>query len=252
MIMKHLSVVIPCFDEMTNLQKNVLEKVERFLRKKEYEYEVIVVDDGSTDGSIEFLEEFVKKNPRFRLLKGEHLGKAGAVTKGMLEAKGKYRIFADMDQATPIQEIDALLPYLETGEFDIAIGSRISSHKGYPWSRLILHEGMIITRKVVVGLSDLRDTQCGFKMFTSEAAEKLFEKVNTLHHGFSKISGSAVTAGFDVELLKIATKMGYKIKEVPVDWLYVETRRVSPLKDSIEAIWYLIQIRLNDLRGYYK
>src|SRR5947209_5063199 len=106
-----LSVVIPCYDEMANLQKGVLEKVKNFLDKKKFSFEVIVVDDGSTDGSVEFLKEFVKANRHFRLLQNAHFGKAGAVTKGMLEAKGERVLFTDMDQATPIEEIDKLLPF---------------------------------------------------------------------------------------------------------------------------------------------
>src|SRR3989344_647367 len=107
----YLSVVIPSFDEMANLQKGILDKVEHFLGRKKYKYEVIISDDGSTDGSAEFVEKFVKESHNFRLLKNSHLGKAGAVTKGMLEARGKFRLFMDMDQATPIEEIDKLLPY---------------------------------------------------------------------------------------------------------------------------------------------
>src|SRR5579872_6210259 len=105
-----LSVVIPSFDEMANLQKGVLDKVKSFLEKQKYAYEVIVVDDGSKDGSDSFVEKFTKTNKAFSLLKNSHTGKAGAVTAGVLHAKGKYILFTDMDQATPIEEIDKLLP----------------------------------------------------------------------------------------------------------------------------------------------
>ena len=246
-----LSVVIPSYNEMANLQKGVLEKVRAYLDKKGFLYEVIIVDDGSNDGSIAFVEHFTKEHNEFRIIKNKHLGKAGAVTSGMLSAKGEYAIFADMDQATPIEEIDKLLPFVREKGYDIAIGSRSNGNLGYPWSRIILHEGMMTVRKMIVGLSDLEDTQCGFKMFTKDAAQTLFEKMNTFHHGFASISGSSVTAGFDVELLFLAEKMGYKIKEVPVQWLYVETRRVNPIKDSIDAVEYLLRIRLNHLQGKY-
>src|SRR5579872_7226254 len=113
-----LSVVIPCFDEMGNMQKGVLDKVKSFLDKKKYSYEVIVVDDGSKDGSEQFVEKFTKENKNFSLITNPHLGKAGAVTTGILEAKGKYILFTDMDQATPIEEVDKLLPYFEKG-YDI-------------------------------------------------------------------------------------------------------------------------------------
>src|SRR3989338_10262548 len=96
-----LSVVIPSYDEMANLQKGVLDKVEHFLNRKKYTYEVVIVDDGSKDGSAEFVKRFVKDNKKFRLIKNPHLGKAGTVTSGVLNAKGEYILFTDMDQATP-------------------------------------------------------------------------------------------------------------------------------------------------------
>jgi dolichyl-phosphate beta-glucosyltransferase len=246
-----LSVVIPSYDEMANLQKGVLDKVEHFLNKKQFPYEVIVVDDGSVDGSVDFVRKFSASNPNFRLIENAHLGKAGAVTTGVLESRGDYVLFSDMDQATPIEEIDKLLPYFDKG-FDIVIGSRKSQRKGSPWTRKLMAKGMVILRTLLVGIHGISDTQCGFKMFKKEPAQKLFSKINKLHNNFQKVSGSSVSAGFDVELLYIAENMGYKIKEVPVDWLYVETRRVNPVKDSIAGVIDLIRIKLKDLRGEYR
>ena len=245
-----LSVVIPSYNEMANLQKGVLDKVGRFLEKQKFEYEVIVVDDGSTDGSIEFVEGFAKDNPKLKLLKNSHTGKAGAVSAGMLKAEGEYVLFTDMDQATPIEELNKLLPFKE--QFDIVIGSRNSQRKGAPWTRALMGKGMIFLRTIIVGLRGITDTQCGFKLFKHEVAQELFSRLSNLHHGYKKISGSSVKAGFDVELLLLAQKMGYGIKEVPVDWLYVETRRVSPIKDSLEAVDDLIRIKLSDVAGKYK
>lgn len=245
-----LSIVIPSFDEMANLQKSVLDKVAHFLEKKKYTYEVIIVDDGSTDGSIEFAENFVKTNPCFRLIKNQHLGKAGAVTTGVLQSVGEYVLFTDMDQATPIEEVENLLSCFKEG-FDIVIGSRSTRRKGSPWTRLVMARGMILLRSILVGLNGITDTQCGFKMFRQAVAQKLFAKVQKLHNGFSQIHGSNVAAGFDVELLYLAQKMGYTIKEVPVNWLYVETRRVNPLTDSIEGFFDLLRIKWNDLQGKY-
>ncbi|MDO8582917.1 MAG: glycosyltransferase [bacterium] len=245
-----LSVVIPSYDEMVNLQKGVLDKVEQFLNKKKWSYEVIVVDDGSKDGSVEFVKKFAQNNSNFKLIENPHLGKAGAVTAGVLNSKGDYVLFADMDQATPIEEVDKLLPYFDSG-YDIVIGSR-KQRKGAPWTRRLMAKGMILFRSLIVGISEISDTQCGFKMFTKEAAKKLFTRVGEIHSRSERISGSSVSAGFDVELLYIAKVLGYKIKEVPVDWLYVETRRVSPVKDSIEGFLDLIKIKAKDLKGEYK
>jgi len=246
-----LSVIIPCYDELGNLQKGVLDKVQHFLDKKKITYEVIVVDDGSTDGSIEFIQDFVRENEHFSLLKSEHCGKAGAVTKGVLHAQGDYVLFADMDQATPIEEVNKLLPYFDDG-FDIVIGSRGGIRKGAPWTRALMGQGMIFLRTLIVGLNGIKDTQCGFKMFTGNAARELFTKMNTLHDGFHKIDGSNVAAGFDVELLYLAQILDYKMKEVPVKWLYVETRRVNPIFDSIEGLSGLIKIKKNALTGVYR
>jgi len=249
-----LSVVIPSFDEMANLQKGVLDKVEHFLGRKKYSYEVIVVDDGSTDGSIEFVKRFIKENPHFRMIENPHFGKARTVIQGMLGAKGQYILFTDMDQATPIEEIDKLLPYFNPSNagFDIVIGSRNSTRKGSPWTRILMARGMMMLRRLMIGIKDISDTQCGFKMFRHDVAKKLFAKIDSLHSTQTKITGSSVSAGFDVELLYVAQKMGYKIKEVSVNWLYVETRRVNPIKDSIEGFMDLIKIKINDARGVYK
>lgn len=246
-----LSVVIPCFDEMANLQKGVLDKVAHFLNKKRVPYEVLIVDDGSTDGSVDFIKSFIKEHEHFYLIKADHFGKAGAVTRGMMEAQGDYVLFADMDQATPIEEVDKLLPYCEDG-FDIVIGSRGAVRKGAPWTRALMGNGMIFLRSMIIGLNDLKDTQCGFKLFTRNAAHELFTKMNNLHQGFHRIGGSNVAAGFDVELLYLATISDYKIKEVPVKWLYVESRRVNPIFDSIEGLSGLLKIKKNAVMGVYR
>ena len=246
----YLSVVIPCYNEMNNLHKGVLDKVEHFLSKQKFAYEVIVVDDGSDDGSLEFLEKFAKEEKNFRILKSVHRGKAGAVTTGMLNAKGQFLLFTDLDQATPIEELNRLLPF--TNKYDIVIGSRNSQRKGAPWTRLLMAKGMIILRSAIVGLRGIDDTQCGFKLFRKNVSDDLFSKLEKFHKGYNKISGSSVKAGFDVEFLYIAQQRKYKIKEVPVEWLYVESRRVSPVKDSMEAVEDLLRIKLNSLSGKYK
>lgn len=246
----YLSVVIPAYDEMANLQKGVLEKVNLYLESCKFTSEVIIVDDGSKDGTADFLKEFAKNFSRFKVIENSHIGKGGAVTTGVLESVGKYILFTDMDQATPIEELNKLLPFFEKS-YDIVIGSRNSQRKGSPLSRRIISRGFMLLRKTIVGLPGIFDTQCGFKAFERKAAREIFQKVYDIHGGFRKISGSAVTAGFDTELLFIADRLGYKIKEVPVGWLYVETRRVSPIKDSIDGLIDLIKIQKNALAGKY-
>ena len=244
-----LSVVIPSYNEMANLQKGTLEKVASYLKRKKYDYEVIVVDDASTDGSLPFVKNWTKENKNTCLVENNHTGKAGAVTAGMLKAKGKYILFTDMDQATPIEEVEKLLPFIKD-KYDVVIGSR-RQRQGAPLSRKLMSKATIVLRKVMVGLFAIHDTQCGFKMFRREVAQNLFLDIKKIHHGYKTIKGSAVKAGFDMELLYLANKKGYRIKEVPVSWLYVETRRVSPVKDSIEGVLDLISIRINIINGLY-
>jgi len=251
-----LSVVIPSYNEMGNLQKGTLDKVEHYLEKNKFNYEVLVVDDGSTDGSLEFVKKFSRENPKFKVVENNHTGKAGAVTAGVLKAAGDYILFTDMDQATPIEEIEKLLPFIKAmpagrQEFDIVIGSRNNTRRGAPFSRKLMAKGMIILRSLLVGFPEIKDTQCGFKLFTKKSAREIFEKMLNLHGGFKSIKNSSVTAGFDVELLYIGTRLGYKIKEVPVEWLYVETRRVNPIKDSLDGFLDLVRIRGRILKGRY-
>ncbi len=244
-----LSVVIPSYNEMANLQKGTLDKVKRYLDEQSYVYEVIVVDDGSNDGSREFVKKFTSANKPFKLIENNHTGKAGAVTAGMLAASGDYILFTDMDQATPIEEIKKMIDHLKEGS-DIVIGSR-SERKGAPLSRKIMSRSAILLRKILVGLPEIEDTQCGFKVFKKKAAKDIFTKIKKVHNGFKEIKGSAVTSGFDVELLYLSKKANYSIKEVPVRWLYVETRRVNPINDSINGVKDLLKIRYNISKGIY-
>ena len=141
-----LSVVFPCYEEMGNMQKGVLDKIQHFLDKKKFSYEVIIVDDGSKDGSVEFIKKFVRDNAHFRLLHNPHYGKAGAVTSGMLQAVGQHILFTDMDQATPIEEVDKLLSFFQKG-YDVVIGSRNTQRKGAPLIRLFISRANILLRR---------------------------------------------------------------------------------------------------------
>ena len=246
-----LSVVIPSYNEIANLHKGTLDKVQHYLERNKYNYEVIVVDDGSTDGSLEFIRGFAQENTKFRIIENSHMGKAGAVTAGVLESRGDYVLFTDMDQATPIEEVEKLLSAAEQG-YDIVIGSRNTVRKGSPLLRIFISRSAIVLRKLIVGMGYLKDTQCGFKLFSKKASREIFKKIKDVHRGFKSIKNSSVTSGFDIELLYVGEKLGYKIAEVPIDWLYVETRRVSPIKDSVEGLLDLIRIKINILSGVYE
>lgn len=245
----YLSVVIPCYNEASNLEKKVLEKVEAFLLTKKYSWEVLLVDDGSLDDSRELIKKFIKERQNWFLIANKHQGKAMAVTSGVVKARGQYILFADLDQATPISEMDKLMPFFQKG-YQVVIGSRAGVRRGAPTSRLIMARGFMLLRSLILGLSKISDTQCGFKMLERSAVLKLFPKLR-LYHKPDQVSGSRVTAGFDVELLFLAKKLGFKTKEVAVQWDYVETRRVNPLRDSWDGLVDLLRIRQNDFLGKY-
>lgn len=244
----YLSVVIPCYNEERNIRLGALENAAHFLKKKNYKYEVILVDDGSTDESINLISKFISEHKRFILFRRPHQGKAAAVTSGVLKAQGKIILFTDLDQATPINQIDSLLPWFDK-KFDIVIGSRNSTRRGAPFLRLAMARGFMLLRNLVLNLG-IQDTQCGFKMFTRKSAFDIFPRLKVFHL-YRRVSGSTVTAGFDVELLYLAKILRYKIAEIPVEWHYQETRHVNLIKDSWESFFDLLKIRWNSFRGVY-
>lgn len=247
--MTTLSVIIPCYNEERNLKKAVLNAVTDYLDKKIKDYQLIIVDDGSTDRSQQWLTAFAKRHSRVKIIKKEHQGKANAVIAGIMAAKGNYVLFVDLDQATPISEFDKFRPWLRQG-YRLVVGNRHKQRHGAPLSRLLMAWGFMFLRNLILGLKVV-DTQCGFKAFERLTALKIINKLQ-LYGKRIKARGSLVTAGFDVEMLFIASKLGIKIKEVPVKWHYVETRRVNSLRDSWLGFVDLVKIKLNDLCGFYE
>jgi glycosyltransferase involved in cell wall biosynthesis len=247
----YLSVVVPAYDEERRLP-NTLRKITTFLQSKGYAFEVIVVDDGSIDQTARVVEEFAANNPSVRLIRNEHHGKAYTVRTGMLAADGQYVLFTDADGATPIQEADKLLPALEQG-YDVAIASREGiGAKRYsePWFRHVMGRVFnLIVRTLAV--PDIQDTQCGFKAFRQKAARDLFSNMQLYTAGAGKVKGAMLT-GFDVEILFMARKWGYRIAEVPVQWYYGRDSKVNPLKDSWRNLRDVLRVRWNDIRGRYR
>jgi glycosyltransferase involved in cell wall biosynthesis len=244
-----LSVVIPAYNEETNIRLGVLEKVSRYLEKQTFSWETIIVDDGSTDATGKLLDSFVKNNSGFSVMHNPHQGKANTVISGMMVARGRIVLFTDLDQATPITEITKILPWFEKG-YDVVIGSRSGQRHGAPFTRRVMARGFMMLRGIILGLRGIRDTQCGFKAFKNTVAKDIFHRLK-LYGESHTVSGSMVTAGFDLEMLFLAKQMGYKIKEVPVEWHYVETRRVNPIIDSIQGFTDILKIRMNAWRGMY-
>lgn len=242
-----LSVVIPAYNESANLKKGALDKVCLFLAKLKFNYEIIIVDDGSSDSTKEIVKKNIIKNKRIKLIENPHGGKAIAVMTGMLKSKGEIVLFTDMDQATPITQISKFIPKFDSG-FDIVIGSR-QGRKGAPLIRKMAAWGFSLLRGVILDLP-FSDTQCGFKAFNRNSIAKIIPKIKN-EWGVIHFKGGAVNAGFDVELLYLAKKYGFKIAEVPVEWNYVDTERVQVIKDAMASIYDMFRIRINDLRGKY-
>lgn len=242
-----LSIVIPSYNEESNLKKGVLLKVGDYLGKLKISYEVIIVDDGSSDSSVEIIKKFISKNKNFRLIQNQHGGKAIAVMTGMMTGRGEIILFTDMDQATPINQVEKFLPKFKEG-LDIVIGSR-QGRKGAPFVRKLSAWGFSLLRSMILGLP-FKDTQCGFKAFSKNTVDKIIPKIKN-EWGVVHFKGGAVNAGFDVELLYLAKKYGFKIAEVGVEWNYVDTERVQVVKDAVAAIYDMLRIRLNDLKGCY-
>lgn len=246
-----ISLILPCYNEESNIQKGVLDKVGNYVNNDSRFVEVIIVDDGSTDSSKKFIKEkYLPRFSKFRLVENPHQGKAFAVINGIEKAKGDYVIFSDVDLATPIEEAEKLIAGVHGG-FQIVIGSRKSQRAGAPFSRKIMAFGGVIIRDLFIGLKGIHDSQCGFKLFKRSAAMKIIQHLRV----YSKkilVSGPSVSAGFDIEFLFVALKLGFKIKEIPVTWKHVETRRVNFFKDSFQGLEDILKIKYFDLRGLYE
>ena len=246
-----LSVVIPGYNEEDNIRRGVLEEVAEYLSQRQYTSELIIVDDGSEDGTAALAEEVASRWPLVSLVRTEHGGKAHAVSVGVLAARGSYVLFLDMDQSTPIRFVEEALRQLEAGS-DVVIGSRWrkgAARVGEPRTRNLLGRGFALLVRVLL-LPEITDSQCGFKSFRCEVAQELFRNSIVFRMGAEGAMGPMVSA-FDVELLVVAKRRGYRIKEIPVIWSHVTTRRVSPFKDAYRMFGQVVQVWLNNLRGKY-
>ncbi len=246
----YLSLVIPAYNEESNIKRGVLDLVNDYLVKQNYSWEVLIIDDGSQDQTTRLVNAFISKHKGFELFVEPHRGKGGTVIAGMLKARGQIVVFDDMDQATPINQLEKVIPKIESG-YDIAIGSR-SGRKGANIIRKTMALGFMFLRTLILRLP-FKDTQCGFKAFKSQVVKPIFEKMKIFNET-QNASGSSVTAGFDLELLYIARKLKFKICEVPVEWEEKGDRGtsgVNPIKDSWEGLRDLMKVRINAFQGKY-
>ena len=205
----YLSVIIPAYNEADRIPATLI-AIDRILSARKFSYEILVMNDGSKDTTAEVVQKLVPVIKSLKLVDNkENRGKGGVVKQGMLVAQGDYRLFTDADNSTSIDQFDAMIPYFAEG-YGVVIGSRaVKGSKlepAQPLYRQILGKGSNLIIQFT-NLPGIWDTQCGFKAFTAEAAEKVFN--------VSRITGW----GFDIEVLALARAFGYRIKEMPVRWV---------------------------------
>lgn len=246
-----VSIVIPNYNEEQNIKRGVLDQVVEYLSQAKFTYEVIISDDGSTDSSRDLSAAFAQKHPHFRVLNNPHGGKAAAVYAGIKAAKGEIVLFTDMDQSTPLKEIEKLLPWYDKN-YHVVFGSRGKSRKNFPWYRQLTSWGFRLIRQLFL-LRGVTDTQCGFKSFTTSAAQKLFPKLEIIKKA-GQTKGWVVSA-FDVELLFLAQKFNYRLKEIDVDWQdedIATNKSKNFIKESLDMFRQIFRVKLNDLKGIYQ
>ena len=230
-----LSVVIPAYKEAGRVGKT-LKKINEYLARQNYTYEIIAVNDGSPDKTAEVVKQLLLEIKNLRLIDNkENRGKGYVVRQGMLEAKGEIRVFMDADNSTTIDHIERMWIEFDLGR-EVVIGSR--DIKGadiavpQPWWRIMLGNIFNLIVQIISGLWGIWDTQCGFKAFTAKAVEDIFPKCQIDRFAF------------DVEILVLAKKMGYKIKEVPVRWIN-DTMSTVGFKSLVKMLIDVVKIRKN-------
>lgn len=235
------SIVIPAYNESARISAT-LEKIASYVAEKRWHVEVIVVDDGSRDATVEMVRQLMGKYGMVRLLENPgNRGKGYSVRNGMLHASGEILLFSDADLASPIEEAQHLFRALADGA-DVAIGSRWVraelQTRRQPLYRQIMGRIFNLVQRLFLGLR-FKDTQCGFKAFTRKAAQSIFPLQRTERWGF------------DPELLFLARKFGFKVQEVPVGWAHREGTKLNPILDGVRMFMDVARIRWNSLTGKY-
>ncbi len=236
------SIVIPAYNESERITAT-LEKVLAHVARERWQAEVIVVNDGSRDDTVKIVQQYMAQHPAVRLVENPgNRGKGYSVRNGMAAANGRLLLFTDADLSAPIWQAGKLFDQLRDGA-DLAIGSRWIERRlqtgKQPFFRQIASRVFNLLLRVVLGLS-FKDTQCGFKAFTREAAQAIFP--------LQRIE----RWGFDPEILYIARKLGLKTAEVPVQWAHDERSKISPVRDGLKMFSEMLRVRWYDLAGKYR
>jgi len=245
-------VVVPAYNEAESVRAGVLAQILAFLDTCGRTFELIVVDDGSTDATRELARAALRTRPSARLIEASHGGKAHALAHGLHASRGEIVLFSDMDQAIPISEASKLLPWFDRG-FDAVIGSRGFERRHASLSRRVISYAQLLARYVILGFGDIVDTQCGFKAFRRAVVVPLFDRLVVYREAMdARASGPNLSAGFDVELLFVAKRVGVSIKEVPIVCDHRRGgRQTSVLRDCARGLNDLLAIRAAARRGRY-
>jgi glycosyltransferase involved in cell wall biosynthesis len=248
-----LSIVLPAYNEAANISSDRLERLDAAVSALGYDSEVIVVDDGSEDATGDLLDAFAKEHSRFTVVRNSHQGKARAVSTGVLQARGEFVLFMDMDLATDLDHIGPFVEELRKGNADLVIASRElpgSVRRHAPLIRRVLGKGFNLIIRILL-LPGIRDTQCGFKAFRREVARDLFSHSVVFSSTPEAVKGPRVTA-FDVELLVMARRHGYRVEQMAVVWTHTKTRGVRVFRESFKMLREVLTIWAHDRRGRYR
>lgn len=238
---KKISVILPCYNEEKTIYQNI-KRIAEYLASRFQEFEIIAVNDGSRDKTLEELQRLEKKIPLMIVHNAQNEGKGKAVRDGILSSQYDIVMFLDADLGIPIEELEKFMVEFEKG-FDLVIASRfvpgLKIIRPVRWHRRLMEKVFRLLRLLIINDWNVRDTQCGFKVFHREAAMKIFPKLTIERFAF------------DAELIFIANKNKFRIKELPISLQNPLDSHIRLIRDPLNMMWDLLKIKVNDWRGKY-
>jgi glycosyltransferase involved in cell wall biosynthesis len=238
----YYSIIVPAFNEAERIGASLQHMLD-YIAESRWSAEIIVVNDGSTDSTASVVQEYARPNPIIRILENPgNRGKGYSVRNGMMNASGQVLLFTDADLSSPIEEAAKLFAVIESGEADVAIGSRYLQRelqtRRQPLYRRMMGRAFNLALKTILGLSYV-DTQCGFKAFSRKAVSSIFPNMKIERWGF------------DPEILFLARRYGVSVSEVAVSWAHDHRSKINPLRDGTRMLGELMRVRLNSIGGKY-
>lgn len=249
--MKEYSIVMSAYNESDKIS-STLNQIVSYMKSFSDSYEVVVVDDGSADATASIVEEVGKQYPSIRLIRNPHKGKGAGIWTGVTNSEGEYIYICDADLSAPISELKKLSVWCKDHDYEVVIASREAQGAKRIHEPLYRHlMGRIFNFFVqLIALPGINDTQCGFKLLQRDAAMRIFDRMR-IYGPNSHVLTKPYLGAFDVEVLYIARKLGFKIKEVPITWTYVKTTRLNVFETSLKMLRDVVNVRINDYRGVY-